>query len=74
MVAGSDQRSARRDMITVLRLFDFNLADLVQSLGEGLPKVVAQLVGVPDWSATLDLRRAEIALRRGDYVGAEKDV
>lgn len=38
------------------------------------PKVVAQLVGVPDWSATLDLSRAEIALRRGDYAGAQKDV
>jgi DNA-binding winged helix-turn-helix (wHTH) protein/tetratricopeptide (TPR) repeat protein len=38
------------------------------------PKVVAQLVGVPDWSATLDVSRAEIALRRGDYAAAEKHV
>jgi len=38
------------------------------------PKVVAQLVGVPDWSATLDLSRAEIALRRGNYATAQKDV
>jgi len=38
------------------------------------PKVVAQLVGVPDWSVTLDVSRAEIALRRGDYATASKDV
>jgi len=38
------------------------------------PKVVAQLVGVPDWSATLDLSRAEIALRRGDYALAKNVV
>ena len=38
------------------------------------PKPVAQLVGVPDWSATIDLSRAEIALLRGDDGTAEKDV
>jgi len=38
------------------------------------PKPVAQLVGVPDWSATLDLSRAEIALRRGDFATAQRDV
>lgn len=30
-------------------------------------KVVAQLTGIPDWSANLDLARADIAFRRGDY-------
>jgi DNA-binding winged helix-turn-helix (wHTH) protein/serine/threonine protein kinase len=35
-------------------------------------KVVAQLAGVPDWSANLDLSRAEIAYRRGDYAAARK--
>jgi len=38
------------------------------------PKPVAQLVGVPDWAATVDLSRAEIALRRGDYATAQKNV
>ena len=52
-----------------------NRIDEAAKLLDGIdPKVVAQLVGVPDWSATLDLSRAEIALRRGDYVTAEKDV
>ncbi len=37
-------------------------------------KVVAQLVGVPDWSANLDLSRAEIAFRRGDYAVARKSI
>ncbi len=37
-------------------------------------KIVAQLVGVPDWSANLDLSRAEIAYRKGDYTAARKDI
>ena len=37
-------------------------------------KAVAQLAGVPDWSANLDLARAEIAYRRGDYDTARKTV
>ncbi len=38
------------------------------------PKSVAQLVGIPDWSANLDLSRAEIAYRRGDYSAARNDI
>ena len=34
-------------------------------------KAVSQLEGIPDWSANLDLARAEIAYRRGDYAKAE---
>jgi hypothetical protein len=37
-------------------------------------KAVAQLAGVPDWSANLDLSRAEIAYRRGDYPTARKTI
>jgi eukaryotic-like serine/threonine-protein kinase len=37
-------------------------------------KSVAQLTGIPDWSANLDLARAEIALRRGDYPEAQKAI
>ncbi|HZQ96095.1 MAG TPA: tetratricopeptide repeat protein, partial [Candidatus Sulfotelmatobacter sp.] len=37
-------------------------------------KAVAQLAGVPDWSANLDLSRAEIAYRRGDYATARKHI
>jgi len=52
-----------------------NRLDEASRLIDGIdPKAVAQLVGIPDWSATLDLSRAEIALRRGDYAAAEKDV
>jgi serine/threonine protein kinase/DNA-binding winged helix-turn-helix (wHTH) protein len=36
--------------------------------------VVAQLVGVPDWGANVALAQAEIALRRGDYAAARKDI
>jgi DNA-binding winged helix-turn-helix (wHTH) protein/serine/threonine protein kinase len=35
-------------------------------------QAVAQLAGVPDWAAHLDLARAEIAWKRGDYDGARK--
>jgi serine/threonine protein kinase len=52
-----------------------NHLDEASKLLDGIdPTVVAQLVGIPDWSATLDVSRAEIALRREDYVTAEKAV
>ena len=35
-------------------------------------KAVAQLAGVPDWSAHLELSQAEIAYKRGDYESARK--
>ena len=38
------------------------------------PRAVAQLVGVPDWSANIDLDNAEIALRRGDLTAAHHDI
>ena len=38
------------------------------------PKSVAQLTGVPDWSANLDLARAEIACRRNDFATARKSI
>ena len=37
-------------------------------------KTVSQLVGIPGWSANIDLARAEIAYRHGDYVTARKDL
>jgi eukaryotic-like serine/threonine-protein kinase len=37
-------------------------------------KPVAQLTGVPDWSANLDLARAEIAFRESDFGMARKDI
>jgi eukaryotic-like serine/threonine-protein kinase len=37
-------------------------------------KPVAQLTGVPDWSANLDLARADIAVRRADYSAARKTI
>lgn len=37
-------------------------------------KSATQLVGIPDWSANVDLARAEIAYRRGDYSTARKDI
>ncbi len=59
------------------------LADCLIGLGE-LPeasalldrivnlKAVEQLTGDPDWRAGVNLARAEIALRRGEYTAAEK--
>ena len=38
------------------------------------PQSVAQLVGVPDWAATLDLQRSDISVRRGDYGAAQKQI
>ena len=37
-------------------------------------KAVAQLAGIPDWSANIDLAQAEIAYQRGDYAAARKHV
>ncbi len=37
-------------------------------------KAVTQLVGIPDWSANINLARAEIAYRRGDYDTARKQI
>lgn len=37
-------------------------------------KTVSQLVGIPGWSANIDLARAEIAFRRGDYATARKEI
>jgi eukaryotic-like serine/threonine-protein kinase len=37
-------------------------------------KTVSQLVGVPDWSANVDLERAEIAYGHGDYAAARRQV
>ena len=37
-------------------------------------KVVTQLTGIPDWSANLDLARAEISYRHGDYAAAQKEI
>lgn len=37
-------------------------------------KSVAQLVGIPDWFAYVDLDRAEIAYRRGDFEKARKEI
>ena len=37
-------------------------------------KAVAQLAGIPDWSANINLARAEIAYRRGDYATARKEI
>src|SRR3984957_2443653 len=37
-------------------------------------KPVAQLTGIPDWSANLDLARADIAVRKADYSSARKNI
>lgn len=37
-------------------------------------KPVAQLTGIPDWSANLDLARADIAVRRADFSAARKTI
>jgi DNA-binding winged helix-turn-helix (wHTH) protein/serine/threonine protein kinase len=45
-----------------------NLLDSVDT------KSVAQLTGIPNWSANVDLARAEIAFRKGDYAAARKSI
>ena len=37
-------------------------------------RAVAQLSGIPDWSANVDLSLADIAYRRGDYARARKQI
>jgi hypothetical protein len=37
-------------------------------------KAVAQLAGMPDWSANVALAQGEIAWRQGDYTSARKYV
>lgn len=37
-------------------------------------KAVAQLTGIPDWFANVNLSLAEIAYRRGDYAAARKEI
>jgi eukaryotic-like serine/threonine-protein kinase len=44
---------------------------LVESIDS---KPVAELTGIPDWSANVDLARAEIAFRKNDYVAARQDI
>ena len=56
-------------------LIDLNRFDEASKLlGHIDARSVAQLTGVPDWSANLDLARAEIDFRKGDYAGARKDI
>ena len=37
-------------------------------------KSVAQLTGIPDWPANIDLARAEISFREGDFPAARKNI
>ena len=54
-------------------LIELNRFDEASKLLENIDtKAVAQLTGVPDWSANLDLARADIAFRKGDYSAARK--
>jgi len=56
-------------------LIDENKLDEASRLLQAIDaKAVAQLTGVPDWSANLDMARAEISVRRRDYVTAKKDL
>lgn len=56
-------------------LIERNKLDEASKLPDSIDiKSTAQLVGIPDWSANVDLARAEIAYRRGDYAGARKDI
>ena len=48
------------------------LAAASKLLDEIDPKAVAQLTGLPDWSANLALSRGEIAYRQGDLAAARK--
>jgi eukaryotic-like serine/threonine-protein kinase len=56
-------------------LIDLHQLDQASKLLDGIDsKPVAQLTGVPDWSANLDLARAEIAFRQGDFAAARKNI
>jgi len=49
--------------------------ELTQAAGllQGIDsQAVAQLAGFPDWSANVDLARAQISYRQGDYAAARK--
>jgi DNA-binding winged helix-turn-helix (wHTH) protein/serine/threonine protein kinase len=48
------------------------LAEAGKLLQEIDTKVVAELAGIPDWYANVDLAQAEIAYRQGDLAGARK--
>ncbi len=52
-------------------LIDLNKLDEAAKLLDGIDsKAVAQLAGMPDWVANVDLARGEIAYRRGDFATA----
>lgn len=56
-------------------LIDQNKLDEASKLlGAIDAKVVAQLAGMSDWGANVDLAEADIAYRRGDYAAARKHV
>ena len=56
-------------------LVELNLFDEASRLMDNIDsKSVAQLTGVPDWSANLDLARSDIAVRKGDYAAARKAI
>jgi eukaryotic-like serine/threonine-protein kinase len=56
-------------------LIDRNQFDEAAKLLDGIDiKAVSQLTGIADWSATVDLDRAEIAYGHGDYAAARKDI
>jgi serine/threonine protein kinase/DNA-binding winged helix-turn-helix (wHTH) protein len=56
-------------------LISLNKLEEASKLLDGIDaKVVAQLTGMPDWVANVDLARAEIAYRRGDFATAKKYV
>ena len=56
-------------------LIERNKLDEAETLLDGIDiKSVSQLVGIPDWSANIDLAHAEIAYRRGDYDAASRDI
>jgi len=56
-------------------LIERNKLDEAGKLLESIDiKAVSQLVGIPDWSANIDLAQAEIAYRRGDYAAARRDI
>jgi DNA-binding winged helix-turn-helix (wHTH) protein/serine/threonine protein kinase len=56
-------------------LIEENRLDEAAKLLENIDaKAVAQLAGMPDWSANVNLAEAEIALRKGDYAAAQKNI
>ena len=56
-------------------LIEQNKLDEAAKLLDGIdPKSVAQLEGIADFSPTIELARAEIAYRRGDYAEARKHI